>query len=209
MCPAVPAYVDADVGANFRMSRLKLLSLAHTHASKYFSFFTKKKRNPCECFPCPIFPRLFSLMPKHVNLPSGYFLHMRMLNRFIFPPSSSFLRPEFLSKYLLFDDALHIPARIFHLGSAPCTFRQSPRKKEKKYRIYHYEQRTDLSTSQTIYPFFTRIFSHSSQRVQFKEKFPIIFSPNGCYSTLESSKLNKYMRTWKFAAAVFFLDKKG
>jgi hypothetical protein len=196
MCPAVPSYVDAEVGGFFsNVQALFTLANTHTHthpreqASKYFSFFTKK-RNPCECFSCLIFPRLFSLMPKHVNLPSGHFLHMRMLNRFIFLPlSNPTVQNSCPNIYCL--TMLCIYPHKFSISALHtlCTFRQSPslREPEKKYRIYHYQAQIFLFGKRST------LFSGSlfALRVQFKEKFPIIFSPNGCYSTLESSKLNK------------------
>ena len=134
------------------MSKRKAF-LTYTHALKYFSFFTKKEIL-ANVFSCPIFPRLFSLMP----LPSGHFLHMRMLNRFIFlsPLSSHHVQNSCPNIYCL--TMLCIPARIF--PSRPYTL-CVPFAKVHLYREWRRQKisnlslrSTDLSTSQTIYPFF-------------------------------------------------------
>lgn len=154
MCPAVPAYVDAYVGGEYSNVQAKAF-ITHTHTC--FSFFTKKKRNPCECFPCPIFPRLFSLMPKHVNLPSGHFLHMRMLNRFIFPPPPSRILVQIFIVWRCFaytrtKCSPHLTA-LLH-----CTFRQKS-KEGKAEKISNLSLRTHRSFYfPNDLPFFSRIF---------------------------------------------------
>lgn len=114
------------------------------------------------------FPRLFFFdavackftigpFPSHAYAKSIYFL--LSLSPFRLTPT---LGPEFLSKYLLFDDALHIPARK-KFPSRPCVpFAESPslqreRRRRKKYRIYHYDAQIFLHR-QTIYPFFAYFF---------------------------------------------------
>lgn len=112
--------------------------------------------------------------------------------------------PEFLSKYLLFDDALHT---FFSLLSSSqfCTFRQCPSFKRtmKNIKFSIFEPLRSLfpcPVQRKISNYF-RSFSLSLSFVQ-TDVFPTTLA-------LNLSKLNKYMRTWKFAAAASYEKKDG
>lgn len=161
MCPVVfflrmwIAYrVTAGVILNVLVKKLRH---TNTHACQILFIFYGKEKSLRMFFLARIFPRLFSLMPQHVNSPSGQFpSHAYAKSIYFLSPSSHSPStytppgPEFLSKYLLFDDALHIPAQIF--PSLPYTFcvpfaekknvqifAQSKGRGSKEYRIYHYK----------------------------------------------------------------------
>lgn len=125
----------------------------HTQArmEMLFIFYGQKKslRKRCPSF----FSSALSLMRAHVNIHRTIsFMYAKSIS-FSRPTNPTARSPEFLSKYLLFDDALHIFSSFLGLAilylSPVSVF-------DEKYRVLHLR-----------FPF---------PRVQFKEKFPIIFA---------------------------------
>lgn len=158
MCPVVfvRRLLLAELGG-FWMSKRKAF-LTYTHALKYFSFFTKKEILANVFFLAWFSPVIF-FDAVACKFTIGHFLHMRMLNRFIFlsPYSSHHVQNSCPNIYCLTMLCIY-PHEFFHLGlthsvylSPKSIFTESGGGK----KISNLSLRsTDLSTSQTIYPFF-------------------------------------------------------
>lgn len=156
------AYVDAVWGGEWRFHHLKIRERvanvqarptpnAHTHArTQENTFHFLRKKDPCKC--CPIFSTFSMGCFRFFFFSFSAFLMWTckfsirpflscMLNRFIF---LSLPQPAFLSKYLLFDDALHIPTLILSAALQCVPSPMSIFREWWKYRVFHHFRRGKL-----------------------------------------------------------------